>query len=220
MFDELQPEPEDVFAQTDASAPQIASPTMSAPAPMPAPAPIAMAQPAPASSPMPSEPKKAFPWKVVVLVVAIVAVIGLAFFLSMKILNSKTPVTPAAPEESIVPEDTSVPAAAETIVIPEATTPTDVVPETTPEATAPAVESTLDSDKDGLTDERETQLGTDPNNADTDGDGLFDKEEVDVYKTNPLNPDTDGDTFKDGDEVKKGYNPNGPGKLLEIPQAK
>jgi hypothetical protein len=33
-----------------------------------------------------------------------------------------------------------------------------------------------------------------------------------------LNPDTDGDTYKDGDEVKKGYNPSGPGQLLQIPK--
>ena len=48
---------------------------------------------------------------------------------------------------------------------------------------------------------------------DTDGDGLFDREEVKVYATDPLKPDTDGDGFSDGDEVKGGYNPRGAGKL-------
>ncbi|MFZ4396655.1 MAG: DUF2341 domain-containing protein, partial [Kiritimatiellia bacterium] len=37
--------------------------------------------------------------------------------------------------------------------------------------------------------------------ADTDGDGLSDYEEVNVWHTDPLNPDTDGDTLSDGDEV-------------------
>ncbi len=60
-----------------------------------------------------------------------------------------------------------------------------------------------DDDKDGLTNAEEEKLGTDPNNPDTDGDGLIDGEEVKVYHTNPLNPDTDGDGLKDGDEVKK-----------------
>ncbi len=73
---------------------------------------------------------------------------------------------------------------------------------------------TADSDKDGLDDVREKELGTDPNNPDTDGDGLSDGDEVLIWKTNPLNPDTDGDGFKDGDEVKHGYNPLGPGKLF------
>lgn len=60
-----------------------------------------------------------------------------------------------------------------------------------------------DDDKDGLTNAREEQLGTDPENPDTDGDGLKDGAEVDQYKTNPLNKDTDGDTLTDGDEVMK-----------------
>ncbi len=71
----------------------------------------------------------------------------------------------------------------------------------------------VDTDSDGLTDEREEYLGTDINMADTDGDGLLDREEVDIYNTNPLNPDTDGDGYPDGDELRAGYDPNGPGKL-------
>ena len=58
-----------------------------------------------------------------------------------------------------------------------------------------------DSDGDGLTDEEEAKLGTDPFNKDTDGDGLTDGEEVHIYHTNPLNPDTDFDGLSDGDEV-------------------
>jgi len=60
-----------------------------------------------------------------------------------------------------------------------------------------------DSDGDGLTDEEEASLGTDPFNKDTDGDGLTDYEEVKVYKTDPLNKDTDFDGLTDGDEVHK-----------------
>ncbi len=60
-----------------------------------------------------------------------------------------------------------------------------------------------DSDGDGLTDDEEAKLGTDPFNKDTDGDGLTDGEEVHTYHTNPLNPDTDFDGLKDGEEVHK-----------------
>jgi outer membrane protein OmpA-like peptidoglycan-associated protein len=70
-----------------------------------------------------------------------------------------------------------------------------------PVATTLAANIPKDSDGDGLTDEEEAKLGTDPFNKDTDGDGLTDGDEVKVYKTNPLNPDTDFDGLKDGEEV-------------------
>lgn len=75
----------------------------------------------------------------------------------------------------------------------------------------------VDSDKDGLDDVRERELGTDPFNADTDKDGLNDGDEVIIWKTNPLNLDTDSDTYKDGDEIRNGYNPLGAGKLFNVP---
>jgi hypothetical protein len=59
-------------------------------------------------------------------------------------------------------------------------------------------------------------LGTNPNNIDSDNDGLYDREEAQVYKTSPTNPDTDGDGYKDGAEVNSGYNPAGPGKLYQV----
>lgn len=68
--------------------------------------------------------------------------------------------------------------------------------------TQAALSGTGDSDGDGLTNEREAALGTDPLNPDTDGDGLSDGDEVDVYQTDPLNPDTDGDGLTDGDEIQ------------------
>lgn len=60
-----------------------------------------------------------------------------------------------------------------------------------------------DDDSDGLTNGEERRYGTDPNNPDTDGDGLKDGEEVKRYRTNPLRSDTDGDGLSDGDEVYK-----------------
>ncbi len=58
-----------------------------------------------------------------------------------------------------------------------------------------------DPDNCGLTNAEEKELGTDPNVADTDGDGLKDGEEVHQYQTQPLVADTDGDGLKDGEEV-------------------
>jgi len=76
----------------------------------------------------------------------------------------------------------------------------------------------IDKDGDGLDDVKEQEIGTDPNNWDSDNDGLSDGDEVLIWKTSPINPDTDNDTYLDGAEVKSGYNPNGPGKLFEPPK--
>ena len=74
-----------------------------------------------------------------------------------------------------------------------------------------------DTDGDGLTDEEEITLGTSINNSDTDNDGLYDREEVKVYKTDPLKADTDNDGWSDGDEIRKNQDPlkPDPGPLAE-----
>lgn len=43
--------------------------------------------------------------------------------------------------------------------------------------------------------------------TDTDGDGLSDGDEFEMYKTDPKNADTDGDTYSDGTEVESGHDP-------------
>lgn len=70
-----------------------------------------------------------------------------------------------------------------------------------------------DRDHDGLDAAQEANLGTSDANIESDGDGLTDADEVNVYHTNPALADTDGDGYSDGIEVKTGYNPLGPGKL-------
>lgn len=58
-----------------------------------------------------------------------------------------------------------------------------------------------DPDGDGLPTSQEGPLGTNPNDPDTDDDGLSDGAEVNTHHTDPLNPDTDGDGLLDGAEV-------------------
>ncbi len=100
-------------------------------------------------------------------------------------------------------------------------------------------EPKVDSDGDGVSDEEEEKIGTnpkvrdtdldgiwdgeeiygwktDPLKRDTDGDGLSDYWEVKKYSTDPFNPDTDGDGYLDGQEVHNWFNPKGPGKLQEL----
>jgi uncharacterized protein (DUF1800 family) len=55
-----------------------------------------------------------------------------------------------------------------------------------------------DSDGDGLSNAQEFQRGSNPRNADTDGDGLLDSTES---VANALNADSDGDGLSDGAEV-------------------
>lgn len=65
-----------------------------------------------------------------------------------------------------------------------------------------------DTDGDGLFDDDEAALGTDPLVPDTDGDGLLDFEEVDTYHTDPLDYDTDDDGAIDGIEAVIGSDPH------------
>ena len=69
------------------------------------------------------------------------------------------------------------------------------------------VDAQEDFDRDGLTNLQESQAGTDLRNADTDGDGLSDGDEVITYHTNPLLADSDGDLIPDGVEVQTDTNP-------------
>jgi hypothetical protein len=78
--------------------------------------------------------------------------------------------------------------------------PTD--PTALPTGTTTAEE--VDSDGDGLTDELETALGTDPLLPDSDADGVIDSDEIDFYGTDALDPDTDGDGLDDAEELLAG----------------
>ncbi len=59
--------------------------------------------------------------------------------------------------------------------------------------------TTTDTDRDGLSDQQEIELGTNPESPDTDRDGLNDGLEVRT-ETNPTEPDSDDDGLNDGRE--------------------
>ena len=125
------------------------------------------------------------------------------------------------PEPSPEPSPTTTP---DSIVLPVPVTtppdgvlippPTSVTNEPPPVEPAPTTTASIetDTDKDGLSDRREVELGLDPTNPDSDGDGISDGDEVMKYGTNPLNRDTDKDTYEDGTEIKSGFDPRGAGK--------
>lgn len=245
MFDDQQPK--DIFAETDdAGAPpnlptgspakgpepvegQPAAPTPAAPvappsapaAPAPTPAAMPSAPQTPTAQPsaptpgvptgrtLPSAPKKSGGGllKAFLAVVAVILVIGVALFIAYTLIIQ----SPAEDDEiigavegnGVIDEDGGS-------LMPEPT------PTPTPEPDPEPVD--IDSDGDGLNDADEADAGTDPSNQDSDADGLGDREEVMTYGTDPLDADTDNDGFLDGAEVRDGYNPNGDGKLFEVPQ--
>ncbi len=68
--------------------------------------------------------------------------------------------------------------------------------------------TTIDTDNDGVDDDTETSIGTDPIIADTDSDGLTDGEEYYTIGIDPTVADHDGDGISDLDEVT-GFQYNG-----------
>lgn len=69
------------------------------------------------------------------------------------------------------------------------------------------LDSDEDLDYDGLTNKEEKEYKTNPMLADSDMDGLEDKYEIFVSKTDPNNKDTDNDGLNDYDEIELGLNP-------------
>lgn len=59
----------------------------------------------------------------------------------------------------------------------------------------------VDTDGDGLSDEEEAILGTDPVSVDSDGDGISDAEEVRIFATNPLGSDINNNYDLNGDNA-------------------
>jgi len=65
-----------------------------------------------------------------------------------------------------------------------------------------ASDGAQDADNDGVDNAREYRFGTDPFLADTDGDGLSDGDEIDLYSSSPRSSDTDEDGLSDAEEIQ------------------
>src|SRR5215213_4310094 len=101
-----------------------------------------------------------------------------------------TPSLAPAPAAESVPADDPAP-----VEEPVADSTVDTV------ETDTAVASETDLDADNYPDALEVEVGLDPSNPDTDGDGVADGDEVNLYGTDPFIWDTDGDGVSDGGEL-------------------
>ncbi len=71
-------------------------------------------------------------------------------------------------------------------------------------------DATADPDNDDLTNLQEYLNDTDPQDDDSDDDGLTDGAEVKTHETDPNDNDSDNDNILDGVEIEKGTDPNDP----------
>lgn len=173
--------------------------------------------------------------KVIIIVLVIIILGAAAYFAYLTLFSgdeTEEPITAPIVQETpintpvnnfveVIPEEIANTinneVAPEEIISEENTLASDIPP-STPLDNESSIENDfqnfVDSDGDGLSDDEEVLLETNPNLIDTDNDGLSDYEEVRIYLTNPLNADTDGDGYPDGEEVRAGYDPNAVGAKL------
>ena len=71
-----------------------------------------------------------------------------------------------------------------------------------------AADAAFDPDNDGLSNQIEASLGTNIHHHDSDGDGLSDFDEVNIYHSSPTDDDSDNDGMPDGWEISFNMNPN------------
>ena len=155
---------------------------------------------------------------VVVGCIILAALAGIIFFGGNSLADSRATQTAQAPLTQIAMLTVGAPLtqsaqetlAAQVTEIEQATAIANLTQTAVANMTEAAAEGQRDDDGDGLTNDQEAQIGTDPQNPDTDGDGLGDGAEVNVYRTNPLNPDSDADRLNDGSEIDIGTNPLNP----------
>jgi hypothetical protein len=115
-------------------------------------------------------------------------------------------------------------------IIERATTDATPTPSPAPTATSTATFTAIpggDRDGDGLPDSIESLLGLDPDDSDSDDDGVADgAEDSDRDRlsntqeiasgTDPSRPDSDGDQWPDGTEVDEGSNPLGAASMPAV----
>ena len=155
----------------------------------------ALVSPVPVPLPAPARPRRL--WPIVAAVVLVALLVG-GFFVLRPLLDGNNGGNTARTETG-----STATAEAEATVAASAGATLTAVAAAQSAATAAALTAEVagDADGDGLSNEQETTLATDPGNPDSDVDGLRDGDEVLIYTTDPTNRDSDGDLLTDFDEI-------------------
>jgi hypothetical protein len=135
----------------------------------------------------------------IAIAVVIVIVLGAAAFGVWKLFFNKT--------EPVLAPDTNT--APQQITVPDVSTPGDWLARyfgTETCVNKAQCGDSADPDRDGYTNKEEYTTGTDPNNPDSDGDGIADGDEAHVFSSDPLISRTYRDgQYNDADFVKGSY---------------
>lgn len=138
-------------------------------------------------------PRAPMPWGILAVVgIVILTIVGVGLYFLLTGMNTSAPAAPPiATNEPVAQPEPETPSShtGGTVVVPDTEKPTVTPSSDTPKTDVfPKVFSrTTDTDNDNLTDEEEKSLFTDPNRADTDGDGYADGQEL-VNLYDPLAP--------------------------------
>ena len=165
----------------------------------------ALVSPVPVPLPAPARPRRLWP---IVAAVALVALLAAGFFVLWPLLNGggdgDTPTTEAIAANATATaeaEAASGDSAAATLTAVAVAGEELAAAQSAATTAALTAEAAGDADGDGLSNDQETTLATDPGNPDSDVDGLKDGDEALIYATDPTNRDSDGDLLTDFDEI-------------------
>ena len=161
----------------------------------------ALVSPVAVAGPGPAQPRRLGP---IVAAVALVALLVVGFFVLRPLLggnNGGDTTTTENNGDATAGEATVEAAAGATLTAVAIAGQELAAAQTTATAAALTAAVAGDADGDGLSNDQETTLATDPGSPDTDVDGLKDGDEVLIYATDPTNRDSDGDLLTDFDEI-------------------
>ncbi len=162
----------------------------------------ALVSPTVVAGPSPARPRRLWP---IVAAVTVVALLVIGFFALRPLLdgnNGGNSATSGADAGATADTEATIEASAGATLTAVAVAGEELAAaQTSATAAALTAEVAGDADGDGLSNDQETTLDTDPNSADSDVDGLRDGDEVLIYATDPTNRDSDGDLLTDFDEI-------------------
>jgi len=145
----------------------------------------------------------------VIITLGILVVAVVIYFSYQYIIKPEANTTPQT--EQTPPTTQTAPPVIEDEPVDEVSEPVDITPDTD---TTPIVDLEEIDAPEEEEEAPDTEATPPPLPEDSDFDGLNNDEEL-ILGTNPKSVDSDGDSYGDLSEIRNGYNPTGDGKLVE-----